>query len=136
MEKKFLRKAVLVWLLFALLATANGVVRNAVYKPAVGDLVAHQISTLIFVAVVFLVTYLFLKKEKPPAARDLVRVGVIWTSGTVLFELGFGHFVFGNSWEKLFADYDLGAGRIWLLVLLAIFSAPYLVGRYLEKNKN
>lgn len=136
MEKRFLHEVVLVWLLLALLATANGVVRNAVYKPVVGDLAAHQISTLIFVAVVFCVTYLFLRREKLPAARELIQVGSIWTLGTVLFEFVFGHFVFGNPWEKLFADYDLRAGRIWLLVLLAIFSAPYLVGRYLEKNKN
>ena len=35
----------------------------------------------------------------------------------MLFELGFGHWVAGHPWSRLLADYDLLAGRIWVLVL-------------------
>jgi hypothetical protein len=40
------------------------------------------------------------------------------------FELLAGHYVFGNSWEKLLADYNLFRGRIWVLVLIVILFAP------------
>jgi hypothetical protein len=40
------------------------------------------------------------------------------------FELLAGHYVFGNSWEKLLADYNLFRGRIWALVLIIILFAP------------
>jgi len=101
-----------------------------------GDLLAHQISTLIFIAVIFGVVFFFLKREKKfPKRKDLFLAGVYWLCWTVAFEFIFGHFVFGNFWEKLFADYDIFAGRIWILVLLTILVAPYSVEKYLEKNK-
>jgi len=33
------------------------------------------------------------------------------------------------SWATLFADYNLLRGRIWILVLVATFIAPWLAGR-------
>jgi hypothetical protein len=43
---------------------------------------------------------------------------------TVAFEFFAGHYAFGNSWERLIADYNVFRGRIWILVLLANFFAP------------
>lgn len=48
---------------------------------------------------------------------------------TVVFEFGAGHYIFGHSWEKLFADYNFVRGRIWALVLVTTFFAPILVER-------
>ncbi len=45
---------------------------------------------------------------------------------TVIFEFGFGHYIMGHSWSKLLHDYNLLAGRLWLVVLLAILTGPYL----------
>lgn len=42
------------WLVFVVIAIINAVVRNEVYKPVVGDLAAHQISTVIFVCLFLL----------------------------------------------------------------------------------
>ena len=41
------------WLVFVVIAIINAAVRNKVYKPVVGDLAAHQISTVIFVSLIF-----------------------------------------------------------------------------------
>ena len=43
-----------------------------------------------------------------------------------------GHYVFGNSWYKLFADYNILKVRIWSLVLLTILLAPYISKRLLS----
>ncbi|MGQ9625254.1 MAG: hypothetical protein ACUVT9_07815 [Candidatus Bathycorpusculaceae bacterium] len=46
-----------------------------------------------------------------------------------MFEFIAGHYVFGNSWEKLLADYNLLEGRLWSLVLLTILIAPYIANK-------
>jgi hypothetical protein len=45
---------------------------------------------------------------------------------TVAFELLAGHYLFGNTWERLLADYNVLRGRIWVLVLITTFLAPRL----------
>jgi hypothetical protein len=52
---------------------------------------------------------------------------------TVLFEFGFGHYVMGTPWHVLVADYNLLAGRVWLLVPLSMAAFPLLFGRVLRQ---
>jgi len=118
------------WLVFMVLAIVNGIAREKVYKPAVGDLTAHQISTVIFVSLIFVVTYLILQASGLQLT-DLAALvmGSIWLITTILFEFLAGHYVFKNPWEKLLADYNILKGRIWILVLLATFLAPYIANQ-------
>jgi hypothetical protein len=58
-----------------------------------------------------------------------VYIGAAWLVFTILFEFIAGHYVFGNPWESLIRDYNLLEGRIWSLVLLTIFVAPYLTNK-------
>jgi hypothetical protein len=48
---------------------------------------------------------------------------------TIIFELLFGHYVIGHSFAKLFEDYNVLKGRVWLLVLIWTTVAPYLFYR-------
>ena len=48
---------------------------------------------------------------------------------TVVFEFIFGHYVMEHPWSKLFHDYNLLAGRVWLLLLLWTTLAPYILYR-------
>jgi hypothetical protein len=43
---------------------------------------------------------------------------------TVAVEFLAGHFLFGRDWKVLLADYNLAAGRIWLIVLVVTLTAP------------
>jgi hypothetical protein len=60
------------------------------------------------------------------AVRDAFLVGLLWVVLTVAFEFLAGHYIFGNSWETLLADYNVFRGRVWLLVLLTNLLAPLL----------
>jgi len=132
MNSRFLAITIGGWLLFMVLAIINAGVREGVYKPAVGDLAAHQISTIIFVTVILVVTYLLLKFSNLELSDSgALIMGSIWLVSTILFEFIAGHYVFGNSWEKLFADYNILRGRIWSLVLLTTFLSPYLANKLL-----
>lgn len=134
--KKLYIKSLGVWLLLTFAAVINGFIRNFVYQKYVGELFGHQISTLIFIPILFLITWLFLNKSKENySKKDLYIIGVIWLAITVLFEFVFGHYVFGNSWEKLLTDYNFFKGRIWILALASILFAPVLVGRKNSKNE-
>lgn len=131
------RQAIVVWFALLFVMIGNGIVRESVMKEALGivEPYAHQLSTLTAIAILFLVTYLWLSRWKAvPKAPDLEIVGALWLAATIIFEFGFGHYVLGHPWDILLADYNLFAGRLWPLYLAATATAPPLVGRYLEKN--
>ena len=58
------------------------------------------------------------ERIRPDGRRDR------WVAPTVGFEFLAGHYVFGNGWERLIADYNVFRGRIWILVLAANIFAP------------
>lgn len=66
------------------------------------------------------------KDAAPRNAAAMWATGLYWMVATVAFEFLFGRYVAGNSWERLLADYDLTAGRVWVLVPLTLLLAPRL----------
>ena len=42
----------------------------------------------------------------------------------IAFEFLGGHFIFGKPWQELLADYNLFAGRIWVMVLIVTLMTP------------
>lgn len=119
--------AVFTWLILALLASVNGWVRNKVYKKSLGELTAHQLSTIIFIGVIFFVTYFFVKLSGLDNSLDLWMVGLSWLVLTIIFEFIFGHYVWKHPWGKLLHDYNLRKGRVWIFVLIATLIAPCVV---------
>jgi hypothetical protein len=132
MDRKFIIVTIGTWFLFMILAIINAGIRNSVYKPVIGDLHAHQLSTIIFIVLILVVTYLVLRFSNIQLSdKDAFILGSIWLLLTICFEFLAGHFVFGNSLEKLVADYNILKGRIWSFVLITIFFAPYLSNKFL-----
>lgn len=119
-------KYVLAWLPMVIIAIANGIVRQFGYASIVGDQAAHQISTFTAIILFGLYIWLIMRKWPPASPRQAMQVGALWFLLTVAFEFLFGHFVAGHPWERLVADYDLTAGRLWPLVLLWVAVAPFL----------
>jgi hypothetical protein len=119
----------LAWIPMLFIAIANGVARDLGYKKRTTPLRAHQISTL--TAAIFFAFYVWALTRRWPlesAAQSLL-VGGIWFLLTIAFEFGFGHYVARHSWSDLAADYDLCQGRVWLLLLLWLFSLPSIFYR-------
>ena len=119
----------LLWIGAALLAVANGLLRDRLYGPRMSERAAHQLSSLLLR--LWLGAYLFLLHRfwPLPSPDKALAVGLLWLVLTLLFEFLFGHYVAGQSWRRLCDDYRLFAGRLWLLVLLWIALAPYAVHR-------
>ena len=131
--KKIYVQAVGIWVLMLILAIINGIMRNGVYGPRIGnELLAHQISTVTIIIMFLSVMYIFFKWTSAEyTKKDLVAIGVLWVVLTIGFEFIFGHYIMGNPWSKLFHDYNILEGRVWSLVLLTTLVGPYFVGKYL-----
>ncbi|SMC21952.1 hypothetical protein SAMN02746041_01328 [Desulfacinum hydrothermale DSM 13146] len=117
----------IVWLVLAVVAVGNGLIRELTYGRRLGELRAHQISSVL--AIVFFSLVIAAAHHVRPLASfsQAVRVGIVWVVMTVAFELGFGHYVAGHSWRRLLADYHVLRGRLWPLVLLWIGAAPAFI---------
>ena len=128
MTKQITKAYTLGWLGLAVLAIINGIARGF-YQPYVGELLAHQISTVTGVTMVYIATWQMNKKWIIPNQQTAKTIGLMWLVMTIIFEFGFGHYVVGHPWERLFHDYNLFQGRIWVLFLVSITLIPLIVHR-------
>lgn len=120
----------LAWLLMLLVSIGNGLIRELTYGPRVGELAGHQISTLSGMLLIGLVIWWFIHRYPPGSGRAALGLGACWLSLTVAFEFLFFHYVGGHPWTALVANYNLLAGRIWVVLLLWVGLAPYLFFRW------
>jgi hypothetical protein len=100
-------KAALGWLLLFVVMFANGAIRVVILQPQLGEDRARQVASLSGVALVLIVSRLFVRSAPEASSSQLSWVGAAWLACTVAFELVFGHFVSGLSWRALLADYDI-----------------------------
>jgi hypothetical protein len=120
---------ILAWIPMVFIAIANGVLRQAWYGKHLGELYAHQLSSLIGALLFGAYIWMIVRYWKPVSARQAMIIGLVWLGLTVAFEFLFGHFVMGHSWTRLLQDYNLLAGRVWSLLLVWVAVAPYFFYR-------
>ena len=117
------------WFPMLLLAILNGTLRDLGYKKYLGDLSAHQLSTItLIILFAFYISYV-IHHYPPPTSAQAAFVGVLWVALTLCFEFGFGK-VRGNSASSLLADYNIIKGRIWILIPIWVLIAPYLFYKF------
>jgi hypothetical protein len=122
-------RSVLVWLLFIPLAVANGILRDLLLTPALGDTVGRAASSVSLSILIFCLTLFFITRLGIGTRRQCLLVGFSWLVLTLLFEFTFFILVMGHPMNVLLQDYDLFRGRLWLLVLAATLFAPLLAAR-------
>ncbi len=118
------------WIILVVAAIVNGALREAVYKNALGELRAHQVSTLTGIILFGVIIWGLSRLWPLTSAKQAWTVGFIWLAMTIAFEFLFGHFVAGHPWSKLFHDYNILAGRVWLFVLIWTTIAPYVFYKF------
>ncbi len=123
------RRALVIWCAIVPMAIANGAVRDLLIVPQIGPDLGHVISTVALCLAILLLTSMTIWWIRPPRADDAVRIGALWLVLTLAFEFLAGHFLFGTSWRRLFADYNVAQGRVWILVPLTTAVAPWLAAR-------
>lgn len=127
---------ILWWFAFPFVAIFNASLREIIYKNPLGDLAAHQISTVTGVVLFGILFYFIFRKWKIESVKHAILIGLIWLGLTILFEFGFGHYIMGNSWQKLLHDYNLAEGRVWSLFLVWITTAPFVFYKFFLRLKS
>jgi hypothetical protein len=115
---------VILWLGLVLLAILNGLMREKVFRRYLGELKAHQASTFSFILLIGVYVWVFSNIWPLKSLNQALLIGGIWLFLTVIFEFIFGHYAMKKRWQTLFADYNIGKGRTWILVLLWTLFAP------------
>jgi len=114
------------WLPMVAIAVLNGAVREAWYGKRVPELCAHQISTASGVVLLGAYIWVIIRVCPPDSPEQAIGVGLIWLGLTFAFEFLFGHYVARHSWSRILRDYNVLAGRVWVLVLVWVAIAPYV----------
>lgn len=125
-------KYYLAWLPGVPIAILNGSVRQYLFIDYLNmsELTAHQLSVVNFILLFGLYIWLVLPWLKPESAKQAWQVGLLWLGLTVAFEFLFGHYLMGHSWERLLHDYNILAGRLWLLVLAWTAAGPAVLWQW------
>lgn len=117
------------WLGMVVLAILNGIIREKLYGQFMRELSAHQLSTFIGIILFGVYIWILTGVWRIESAKQALLIGVVWLIMTIIFEFIFGHFVMGHPWGRLFHDYNLIKGRVWILVLIWTVLAPYIFYR-------
>jgi hypothetical protein len=119
----------LAWLGLMVIGFANGVIRQVSYRKWVGELPAHQISTVTSIVFFGLAVWLLERRWPLDSNGQALTIGLIWVGLTVAFEFLFMHYVRGILWSRLLHDYNVLEGRVWVFVLLWVLLAPLVIHR-------
>lgn len=117
----------LAWIPMLLIAIGNGAVRQTVFAKFLPELRAHQLSTLTGAVLIGAFIWLVLHVCPPASGREAVIIGLVWMLLTVAFEMFMGLVLLKQPLAKLLADYNLMAGRVWVLFLVWLTLAPWLL---------
>lgn len=122
----------LLWLPMIVLAFANATLRELVFIKHFSELLASQLSTITLIVLCSIYISLVFPLLNIHSSKQAFLIGFVWVLLTIAFEFSLGRFT-NKSWQYLFQDYNLFAGRIWPLFLVVLFLLPYLL--YALRNK-
>ncbi|MDL1985357.1 MAG: hypothetical protein LWX54_14440 [Deltaproteobacteria bacterium] len=121
------------WLVFLIIAIINGGIREKIIEKHIGELPAHIVSTVLFSVLIFIVTAIYINYKNITDSKILLAIGFAWVVLTISFEFLFFHYVAGNPWSQLLADYNIMKGRIFPLVLITTLLSPIIASRIFNK---
>lgn len=118
------------WVLMAIVAVANGGLRETLIIPRVGEYAGHLLSTALLVTAILLISALYFRGTGIAHTRaELLLVGAGWTILTVGFEFLVGH-VEGTPVSVTLGQYNVLAGQVWIAVSLTLLCSPLFFGWY------
>ena len=108
-----------------IVAILNGVFREKILVPAIGESMALPLSGLMLAVLVFLVTLMLISFIGSSDAKIYIGVGFIWVVFTLSFEFLFGHFVVDKPWQEIMQIFNIKRGDMFIVVLLVTAISPW-----------
>ena len=119
----------LAWVAMLVIAIANGILRQTTFAKVLPELRAHQLSTLVGSLLIGLFIWLVIRAWPPSSGRQALVIGFTWLLLTVAFEFFMGLVLLHKPLHQVLQDYNLPAGRVWVLFLAWLTVAPWLFFR-------
>ena len=97
--------------------------------PHVGEFRSNQIGVFTGSVIILVIALVFVRWIGVSRTIDLLAVGLLWLVLTLAFEILFGRFVVGASWERLAADYNVLEGGLLPFGMLVLMLSPLIAGK-------
>jgi O-antigen/teichoic acid export membrane protein len=123
-----------VWLIMAVAMSANGVVRELVFKREMNPGNADVLSAIVGVALIALITAIGFRSIEDQSASALLALSVALVVATVVFETALGRFVDHKSWSDVLGHYNMLRGELWPLVLAWLALTPFVWARWARRG--
>ena len=122
-------RAIAVWLILIAAEILHGVARGILLVPHVGEFRSNQIGVLTGSIIILAIALALVRWIGASRPSDLLLVGVLWLVLTLAFEILFGRFVVGASWERIATDYNVLEGGLLPLGMLVLLLSPLVAGK-------
>ncbi len=118
-----------IWCLMVAVAIFNAAIREKLLVPAVGESPALPLSGLLLTFFLFVLIYFTLPFLAGRQQWHYIGVGFFWFLLTLAFELLFGRYGAGKSWQELLEVFSVARGNLFVLALLTTLAGPWLAAR-------
>ncbi len=118
-----------VWLGLIFAEILHGILRGIFLVPLVGEFRSNQIGVFTGSLIILLIAYCAIRWIGVQQTRGLLLIGTIWLLLTVAFEILFGRFVIGLTWDRISSDYDMVHGGLMPIGLVVLLCSPLIVNR-------
>lgn len=123
---------VVAWILMVFIAIANGALRQLAFAKTMSEARAHQLSTLIGSVVIGAFIWFIIRTYPPSSNSQALSIGMVWGVSTIIFETFMGLLLQHRSVRAILHEYNVFAGRVWLLFLIWLIVAPLIFYRFLS----
>jgi hypothetical protein len=120
-------RALLLWLLLIAAEIVHGIARAIFLVPFVGDSRSSQIGVFTGSLIILAIALVFVRWIGASRSSQLLGIGLLWGVMTLAFEILFGRFVVGATWERIASDYNVLEGGLMPLGMLAM--SPWITGK-------
>ena len=124
-----LARAFAVWIILIAAEILHGILRGVFLVPHVGQFRSNQIGVFtgsLIILVIALMSVRWIRATRPSL---LLGIGGLWLGLTLAFEILFGRFVAGASWERLASDYNVLKGGLLPVGMVILFLSPWIAGK-------
>jgi len=124
-----LLKSLVVWVIIVCAEIAHGIARTLLLVPYVGDLHARQIGVFTGSAIILTIAILFIRWIGAKSTFQLLTIGLLWLVLMLTFEITFGLFVVGYSWERIASDYNIFKGGLLPIGMVILTLSPLIAAK-------
>ncbi len=102
------------------------IARDILLAPHVGHFRSNQIGVFTGSIIILVIAVVFVRWIGATRPAHLLLVGFLWLALTLTFEILFGRFVVGASWERIAADYNVLEGGLLPFGMLVLLLSPLI----------